>query len=176
MVALSALEQVMQPFILWSRAMSDYMCPVLMSHMMLPNIANPDGNVHGGDIMKLIDNAAAVVAMKYARTAVVTAAIDRLDFHRPVHIGNLLILKASLNATGRTSMEIGVRVEAEDLKKGETNHIASAYLTFVAIDENRRPTPVPSYNPRTVDALRRNKEASTRKECYFTEKNTAKSE
>ena len=86
--------------------------------MMLPNNANPDGNVHGGDIMKLIDNAAGVVAMKYARTTVVTASIDRLDFHRPVHIGNLLILKASLNATGRTSMEIGVRVEAEDLKKG----------------------------------------------------------
>ena len=70
MVALSALEQAMQPYFLRSRTMSDYMCPVLMSHMMLPNIANPDGNVHGGDIMKLIDNAAAVVAMKYARTAV----------------------------------------------------------------------------------------------------------
>ena len=170
MVALSAREQEMQPFLLWSRTMSDYMCPVLMSHMMLPNIANPDGNVHGGDIMKLIDNAAAVVAMKYARTAVVTASIDRLDFHRPVHIGNLLILKASLNATGKTSMEIGVRVEAEDLKKGETNHIASAYLTFVAIDDNRRPTSVPSYSPKSADALRRNKEAAARKECYFTEK------
>jgi len=156
--------------------MSDYMCPVLMSHMMLPNIANPDGNVHGGDIMKLIDNAAAVVAMKYARTAVVTASIDRLDFHCPVHIGNLLILKASLNATGRTSMEIGVRVEAEDLKMGKTNHIASAYLTFVAIDDRRKPTPVPSYTPSTPDALRRNEEASARKECYFIEKKTDKSE
>jgi acyl-CoA hydrolase len=151
--------------------MSEYECQVIMSHMMLPTHTNPDGNIHGGDIMKYIDDAAAVVAMKYARSIVVTASIDRLDFHRPVHVGNLLILKASLNAAGRTSMEIGVRVEAEDVKKGITHHIASAYLTFVALDENRKPTPVPPYTPKGEDAVRRSEQAAHRKHCYFETKN-----
>ncbi|THB78760.1 MAG: acyl-CoA thioesterase [Desulfobulbaceae bacterium] len=142
-------------------------CQIIMSHMMLPNNANPNGNVHGGDIMKLIDDAAGVVAMKHARSTVVTASIDRLDFHRPVFIGNLLVLKASLNATGRTSMEIGVRVEAEDLKKGSVNHIASAYLTFVALDEDGKPTQVPSYQPQSEDDQRRHREAAERKRCYY---------
>lgn len=142
-----------------------------MSHLMLPTNANPDGHIHGGDIMKYIDDAAGVVAMKHARTTVVTASIDRLDFHKPVHIGNLLILKASLNATGRTSMEIGVRVEAEDLRTGIVTHIASAYLTFVALDDNKRPTPVPSYNPDTLEAVRRKKQAQERKMCYYQSKN-----
>jgi len=147
--------------------MSGYECNVVMSHMMLPNNANPDGNVHGGDIMKFIDDAAGVVAMKHARTTVVTAAIDRLDFHRPVYIGNLLVLKASLNATGRSSMEIGVRVEAEDLRKGSSSHIASAYLTFVALDENQKPTAVRPFVPNNPEAIRRRREAAERKECYF---------
>ena len=138
-----------------------------MAHMMLPTNANPDGNVHGGDIMKFIDNAAGVVAMKHARTSVVTAAIDRLDFHRPVFIGNLLILKASLNATGRSSMEIGVRVEAEDLKAGTSSHIASAYLTFVALDDDQKPTPVQPFKPSSPEGLRRQQQASERKKCYF---------
>ena len=141
-----------------------------MSHMMLPTNANPDGGIHGGDIMKYIDDAASVVAMKHARTRVVTASIDRLDFHLPVHIGNLLILKASLNATGRSSMEIGVRVEAEDLRKGIITHIASAYLTFVALDENNRPTSVPAYVPDCEEAVRRREKARERKECYFKNK------
>lgn len=138
-----------------------------MSHMMLPTNANPFGHIHGGDIMKYIDDAAGVVAMKHARTTVVTASIDRLDFHRPVHIGNLLILKASLNATGRTSMEIGVRVEAEDLLTGVVTHIASAYLTFVALDDNNKPTPVESYVPTTKEGIRRKKQAQERKACYY---------
>ena len=121
--------------------------------------------------MKYIDDAAGVVAMKHARTTVVTASIDRLDFHKPVHIGNLLILKASLNATGRTSMEIGVRVEAEDLLAGVVTHIASAYLTFVALGEDNRPTPVTSYNPQTPEAIRRRKQAQDRKACYYKSKN-----
>jgi len=116
--------------------------------------------------MKLIDDAAGVVAMKHARSTVVTASIDRLDFHRPVFIGNLLILKASLNATGRTSMEIGVRVEAEDLKKGRITHIASAYLTFVALDEQGDPTQVPPYEPHSEDQRRRYRQAAERKQCY----------
>lgn len=138
--------------------------------MMLPNNANPDGNVHGGDIMKFIDNAAGVVAMKHARSMVVTAAIDRLDFHRPVYIGNLLILKASLNSTGRSSMEIGVRVEAEDLITGINSHIASAYLTFVALDKNQKPAAVTPFVPNSPEAKRRSREAAERKECYFKNK------
>lgn len=150
---------------------SEHKCQVLMSHMMLPTNANPDGHIHGGDIMKYIDDAAGVVAMKHARTTVVTASIDRLDFHLPVHIGNLLILKASLNSTGRTSMEIGVRVEAEDLKKGIVTHIASAYLTFVALDDSKHPTPVPVYQPSNPKAIRRRKQAQERKACYYQSKN-----
>ena len=150
---------------------SPYQCQVLMSHMMLPTHANPFGHIHGGDIMKYIDDAAGVVAMKHARTTVVTASIDRLDFHRPVHIGNLMILKASLNATGRTSMEIGVLVEAEDLLSGVVTHIASAYLTFVALGEDNRPTPVPPYNPQTLEAIRRRKQAQERKACYYKSRN-----
>ncbi len=138
--------------------------------MMLPTNANPDGHIHGGDIMKYIDDAASVVAMKHARTTVVTASIDRLDFHLPVYIGNLLVLKASLNATGRTSMEIGVRVEAEDLRTGVVSHIASAYLTFVALDDNKRPTGVPHYEPDCEAAIRRRRKAQERKECYFRNK------
>lgn len=114
--------------------------------------------------MKYIDDAAAVVAMKHARNTVVTASIDQLSFHRPVFSGNLLILKAALNLTGTSSMEIGVRVEAEDLKKGTVNHIASAYLSFVAIDTNRRPIKVPTFEPITPEEKRRYREALKRKE------------
>jgi uncharacterized protein (TIGR00369 family) len=156
--------------------MSEYHCQVIMSHVMLPTHANPDGNIHGGDIMKLIDDAASVVAIKHARTTVVTASIDRLDFHRPVYIGNLLILKASLNAVGRTSMEIGVRVEAEDLRAGIVRHIASAYLTFVALDDNHRPTPVPPYQPTTPEAIRRSRQAQERKVCFFNSRTTTTKE
>jgi uncharacterized protein (TIGR00369 family) len=140
---------------------------VTMAHMMLPQHANPAGNVHGGDIMKFIDDAAGVVAVKHARTNTVTASIDRLDFHRPVFIGNLLVVKASLNATGRTSMEIGVRVEAEDLRSGEIKHIASAYLTFVSLNADGRPTPVSPYTPTTEEGIRRAREARHRKECHL---------
>lgn len=146
--------------------MTSEACSVTMAHMMLPQHANPAGNVHGGVIMKFIDDAAGVVAAKHARTNTVTASIDRLDFHRPVFIGNLLILRASLNSTGRSSMEIGVRVEAEDLMTGETKHIASAYLTFVSLNAEGRPSPVASFSPTTSEGLRRAREAMQRKECY----------
>jgi uncharacterized protein (TIGR00369 family) len=147
--------------------MSEEPCSVTMAHMMLPQHANNAGNVHGGVIMKFIDDAAGVVATKHARTNVVTAAIERLDFHRPVFIGNLLILKASLNATGKASMEVGVRVEAEDLLSGETKHIASAYLTFVSLNAEGRSRPVPPFTPTTEDGIRRVKEAANRKQCYL---------
>ncbi len=111
---------------------------VVLSHVMQPHDANPAGNIHGGIIMKMIDNAAGVVAIRHARSNVVTASIDRLDFHFPVYVGDLVTLTASLNLVGRTSMEIGVRVESEQMASGKIQHTASAYLTFVALDENGR--------------------------------------
>ncbi len=115
---------------------------VQVAQMMHPSHANPAGNVHGGEIMKMIDDAAGAVAVRHARGTVVTASIDRLDFREPVYVGNLVFLKASINCVGRTSMEVGVRVEAEDLRSGEVRHTASAYLTFVALDEAGHPAPV----------------------------------
>ncbi len=109
---------------------------VTLSHVMQPHDANPAGNIHGGIIMKMIDNAAGVVAIRHARSNVVTASIERLDFHHPVYVGDLVTLKASLNKVGRTSMEIGVRVESEQMASGKIKHTASAYLTFVALDKD----------------------------------------
>lgn len=136
----------------------------IISRAMLPEDANPSGNVHGGVIMKEIDNAAGIAAIRHARTFCVTASIDRLDFHNPVHVGNLLVVKASVNMTGKTSMEVGARVEAEDIIAGTVRHIASAYLTFVAIDSNFKPAAVPPLVPETKDEIRRHREALQRKE------------
>ncbi|PID41032.1 MAG: acyl-CoA thioesterase [Proteobacteria bacterium] len=143
---------------------------VIMSHMMLPQDANPAGIVHGGVVMKHIDDAAGVVALRHTRASVVTASIDRLDFHNPAFIGNLLILRASLNLVGTTSMEVGVRVETEDLKTGQIRHTASAYLTFVALDEAFRPCPVPPLTLETEDDRRRNRQARSRREVRLAEK------
>jgi acyl-CoA hydrolase len=131
---------------------------------MMPYHANPAGNVNGGVIMQLIDDAAFVIATRFARTNVVTASIERIDFHRPVHVGDLLTLKGCLNMTHRSSMEIGVRVESEEMKSGETRHIASAYLTFVALDNNQKPTTIPAYSPATREAKRRHREALLRRD------------
>ena len=136
---------------------------VTMAQVMLPQDANPAGNVHGGVIMKLIDTAAAVVAGRHARANTVTASIDRLDFLGPVLVGDLLFLKASMNMAGKTSMELGVRVEAENLVSGEVRHTSSAYLTFVALDENGKPKAVPPLILETADETRRNREALMRR-------------
>ena len=143
---------------------------VTMSHMMLPQDANPAGIVHGGVVMKHIDDAAGVVALRHTRGNVVTASIDRLDFHNPAFIGNLLSLKASLNMVGTTSMEVGVRVETEDLRTGEIRHTASAYLTFVALDEHFRPRPVPPLTLESAEDQRRNRQAQSRRRVRLAEK------
>ena len=108
---------------------------VTMAQVMTPQDVNRAGNVHGGVVMKLIDTVAGVVATRHSRANAVTASIDRLSFHYPIYVGDLVTLKASLNLVGRTSMEIGVRVESENLFTGEIRHTASAYLTYVAIDK-----------------------------------------
>ncbi len=131
--------------------------------LMMPADANIVGNVFGGAIMRYMDEIAAVVAFKHARKLVVTASIDRMNFWRPVYVGNLLILKCSVNYVGRTSMEVGVRIEAEDLLKRTVAYTGSCYLTYVALDEGGRPTPIPSVIPRTKAQKRRFKQAVERR-------------
>ncbi len=143
---------------------------VTIAQVMIPQDANPAGNVHGGVIIKLIDTAAGVVASRHARSNVVTASVDRLDFHHPVFIGDLLFFKASLNLVGRTSMEIGVRVEAENVLTGEVRHTASAYLTYVALDGSGRPHEVPPLILETEEETRRNREAKARRETRLAER------
>jgi uncharacterized protein (TIGR00369 family) len=143
---------------------------VVIAQVMIPQDANPAGNVHGGVIMKQIDTAAAVAASRHARSNVVTASIDRLDFHHPVLVGDLLFFRASVNMVGRTSMEVGVRVESEHLITGEVRHTASAYLTFVALDEEAKPREVPPLVLETDEDIRRNREAQTRREFRLAER------
>jgi uncharacterized protein (TIGR00369 family) len=135
---------------------------IIMAQLMNPEDANIAGNVHGGVIMKLIDNAAGCAAVHHSRSNVVTASIDRLDFHNPVFVGDLVTVKASLNFVGKTSMELGVRVEAENLITGHRHHTASAYLTFVALDSNGRPLPLSPLVLETEEDKRRNQEAKER--------------
>jgi len=147
---------------------------ITMAHVMQPQDANPAGNVHGGVIMKYIDDAAGVVAIRHAGTICVTASIDRLDFHNPVFIGDLLILKACLNLVGKTSMEVGVRVEAENTITGEVRHTASAYLTFVALGKDLKPMKIPGLNLDDPMDLRRNREAHDRRMIRLAEKSMEK--
>ena len=135
---------------------------VEMAQAMFPVDANQAGNVHGGSIMKLIDTAAGIAAHRHCRTNVVTASMDRLDFHAPVFVGELVVLRAAINYVGTTSMEVGVRVEAENLMTGEMRHTNSAYLTMVSLDENRKPKPVPPIVPESDDEKRRFEEGNIR--------------
>lgn len=137
---------------------------VVMTHLVLPQDANPAGNLHGGVILKHIDTAGGVVAKKHSRTNVVTVSIDRMAFKQPAYMGELLTFKASLNHVGRSSMEIGVRVEAEDLRTGEVRHTNSAYLTYVSLGENGKPTEVPPLLLEGETAKRRHQEALLRRE------------
>lgn len=147
---------------------------IVMAQQMNPQDANPAGNVHGGAIMKLIDTAAGAVAVRHARANAVTASIDRLAFHYPVFVGDFVTLRASLNYVGRTSMEVGVRVEAENLLTGDTHHTASAYLTFVALDRNSRPITLPGLLLETEEEKRRNREAHARRVSRLAEKTKEK--
>ena len=130
---------------------------------MLPQHANNLGHVFGGVILGMMDTTAAVAAMRHARATCVTASIDRVDFREPIHLGDLVVMKASVNYAGRTSMEVGVRVEAEDMLTGRRRHTNSCYLTFVAVDRNGRPAEVPLLVPETADEIRRNAAAVERR-------------
>jgi acyl-CoA hydrolase len=125
--------------------------------------ANNAGHIHGGTVMKLCDEAAGLAAIRHARQRVVTAAVDRVTFLHPVYVGEVLTLRASVNAAWRTSIEVGVRVEAENPYTGELRHTSSAYLTMVAIDEQGRPTAVPPFVAQTPTGERREREAQLRR-------------
>jgi len=133
------------------------------SQIMMPGDANNLGHVFGGVVLAMLDKTAAVAAIRHSRSACVTASIDRVDFREPIHLGDLVVMKASVNYVGRTSMEVGVRVEAEDLQTGSRRHTNSCYLTFVAVDRNGRPIQVPDLRPESPDELRRYEAAVARR-------------
>ncbi|HVE91239.1 MAG TPA: acyl-CoA thioesterase [Actinomycetota bacterium] len=138
---------------------------VVLSQVMGITDANLQGNVHGGVIMKLVDTAAGTAAARHAGGSVVTAAIDGMSFLHPVLLGNLVTFKAAVNDAGRTSMEVGVRVEAEDIATGRRVHTSSAYLVFVALDDAGKPRSVPGVTPETEDEKRRQRAAAIRREA-----------
>ena len=135
------------------------------AQLALPNDANGFGNVLGGTVMHLVDVAGAMAAMRHARKPVVTASVDSFQFLHPVHIGELILLHSSVNRVFRTSMEVGVYVETENLMTGERVHTCSAYLTFVAVDRDSRATAVEGVVPETEDEKRRYRQAGERREA-----------
>jgi uncharacterized protein (TIGR00369 family) len=143
---------------------------VVMVRAMSPQDANSAGNVHGGVIMRLIDEAGGIVANRHARANSVTASVDRIDFLHPVYIGDVLTIGASLNLVGRTSMEIGVLVESENPLTGEIRRTASAFLTYVALDKNGKPKDVAPLILETDEEKRRNRDAQDRREVRLRER------
>jgi len=133
----------------------------LVQHMELMD-ANLLGNVHGGIVMKLVDTAAGLAAIKHSGGPVVTVAMDEMSFMEPVRVGDILTVSATVNDVGRTSMEVGVRVEAENPLTGRHVHSSSAYLVYVALDDQGRPRPVPGIAPETETEQRRQAEAKLR--------------
>ena len=132
--------------------------------------ANNSGNVHGGVIMYLCDEVAGIAAVRHSGGRVVTVAMDRMTFLTPVLVGHLVTVKATVNAAWRSSMEVGVRVEAENIRTGDVTHASTAYLTMVALGEDGRPTPVPPVQAQTADEERRAREAQLRRDNRLAER------
>lgn len=140
---------------------------IIMSQVMLPHQANVAGNVHGGEIMKFMDTAAGAVAIKYSKSNCVTARVDELEFHLPIFVGALVTCTAKVVYVGRTSMEIFVNVEVEDLESNNGPQRAlSAYFTMVAMGRNGRPQVVPPYSPETEEELKEYEAAKVRIQQY----------
>lgn len=136
----------------------------IVSELMMPNQVNNLGHVFGGELLSMVDRAAAVSAMRHAGRPVVTVSIDRVDFKEPIYTGELVTCTARVNFVGRTSMEIGVHVEAENLLTGRKRHTNTCFLTFVAIDSDHRPSPVPPLDLSDPDDERRFREGRRRRE------------
>ena len=134
-----------------------------MTVLMTPDMTNFRGNVHGGLLLHYLDQVAYTCASRYARNYAVTLSVDGVVFRQPVHIGELVTFMASVNYTGRTSMEIGIRVTTEDIVSGQTRHTNSCYFTMVAMDDEGRPTAVPPLVPTTSDEVRRHAAAERRR-------------
>lgn len=145
------------------------------SEIALPNDVNSLGNVLGGKVMHLVDLAAAMAAIRHSRRPCVTASVDSLHFLHPVRIGQLIVLRSSVNRVFRTSMEVGVKVETEELLTGRKLHTCSAYLTFVALDENRAATQVVPVIPESEEEQRRYREAGERREYRLAMRNRLRS-
>lgn len=135
-----------------------------MTVLMTPDMANFSGNVHGGTILKLLDQVAYACASRYAGHYVVTLSVDQVIFRQPIHVGELVSFLASVNYTGKTSMEVGIKVLAENIREQIVRHANSCFFTMVAVDENGRATPVPPLVPTTPDEERRYQGGKIRRE------------
>jgi acyl-CoA hydrolase len=142
----------------------------VLVHWMGPTDANSAGFVHGGVVMKLVDEVAGLAAVRHSHRRVVTAAADRMTFLQPIHVGELLTLNASVNAAWRTSMEVGVRVQSENPRTGEVRHTNTAYLTMVAVDDDGSPASVPALRVDSPDERRREADAQLRRSNRLAER------
>ena len=135
-----------------------------MTVLMTPDMANFTGNVHGGSILKLLDQVAYACASRYAGRYVVTLSVDQVTFRQPIHVGELVTFLASVNHTGTTSMEVGIKVVTENIQTQTVRHANSCFFTMVAMDDERKPTAVPALVPVTPDEIRRSKAAQVRRQ------------
>ncbi|MCQ4272350.1 MULTISPECIES: acyl-CoA thioesterase [Pseudomonas] len=135
-----------------------------MTVLMTPDMANFSGNVHGGTLLKYLDEVAYACASRYAGRYVVTLSVDQVIFREPVHVGELVTFLASVNYTGRTSMEVGVKVVTENIRERSVRHTNSSFFTMVAMDQDGKPSPVPPLQPETYDEKRRFAQAQQRRQ------------
>lgn len=135
-----------------------------MTVLMTPDMANFSGNVHGGTLLKYLDEVAYACASRYAGCYVVTLSVDQVIFREPIHVGELVTFLASVNYTGRTSMEIGIKVITENIRERSVRHTNSCFFTMVAVDGEGRPVPVPELQPDSPDGLRRQRQAKQRRQ------------
>src|SRR5512145_2830515 len=135
-----------------------------MTVLMTPDMANFSGNVHGGTILKLLDQVAYACAGRYAGQYVVTLSVDQVMFRQPIHVGELVTFLASVNHTGTSSMEVGIKVIAEAIRTKSVRHVNSCFFTMVAVDDERKPVPVPALQPSTPEQRRRHAAAEVRRE------------
>ncbi len=141
---------------------------IIMAEMMTPNMANFSGNIHGGQLMYLLDKVAYACAVRYASIDMVTLSVDHIFFKEPIYVNDLVTFKASVNHVGNTSLEVGIRVEAENLETKQCRHTNTCYFTMVAVDKSGKPIQIPAFAPETEIEKRRHQEAQKRREYRIT--------